>query len=293
MEDNFFLSLVSTDSISTFKTNSCSNFTNILPQELKLNEGSWSVAVAECSYTSSFFNVLESCGFALFDHSFYHSKDNTWGEIYDCKLQPSYFDDPALLCNVLNKLVDDLQIKRLKDKKLFTYDIHTKKFTINTENLLITLIIKGQLLDLCGLETRHFVKNQVAFIGLSKNGDYYIYNKKKRYYHNKEISWKADSPGGRCPFVSQMIIVNSFLISSNIVKDTIYGSKFSNVLRTVPIEGPQGRRVVKEFTNFLYFPVKSSCFQIINIKVVDFRGLPIMFLEGNFSIVLHFKKMSK
>ena len=291
MDDDFYVQLISTDSLGTFKDNSASHFTNILPHQLEFNDdGRWSVAVTEVNYTSSFYNVTKSCGFALFDFDYFWSGKNLYGRMYDCLLPPGYYDDPSILCQLLNDLVDALQIKKLENKKLFVYDKYAKKFSLDVQNLFICMICKGQLIDILGLEMRHYVKYQAAFIGMSKDPEYFVKNGKKLFFKNKEIHWTSDAPGGRAPFVSQMLTINSFLISSNIVRDTIFGSTFSNVMRTCPIDGPQGSRIVKEFSKRMYLPVKASTIQYVTISISDYLGNPIDFLEGNFAVVLHFKR---
>ena len=291
MDDDFYVQLISTDSLGTFKDNSASHFTNILPHQLEFNDdGRWSVAVTKVNYTSSFYNVTKSCGFALFDFDYFWSGKNLYGRMYDCLLPPGYYDDPSILCQLLNDLVDALQIKKLENKKLFVYDKYAKKFSLDVQNLFICMICKGQLIDILGLEMRHYVKYQAAFIGMSKDPEYFVKNGKKLFFKNKEIHWTSDAPGGRAPFVSQMLTINSFLISSNIVRDTIFGSTFSNVMRTCPIDGPQGSRIVKEFSKRMYLPVKASTIQYVTISISDYLGNPIDFLEGNFAVVLHFKR---
>ena len=291
MDKDFYIQLISTDSIETFKDNSASQFTNIMPHQLELNDGTWSVAVSEVSYTSSFYNVTESCGFAIFDFEFHWTEKDLYGSIHDCLIPAGYYDDPVVLCKLLNDLVDNLKIKKLENKKLFTYDKHPKKFTLHVEdNMYICLIVKGQLIDILGLETRHYSKYQVAFIGKSKDKHYFVKNGKKYYFKNQELSWTSDASGGKAPYVSQMLTINSFLISSNLIRDTIFGSSFSNVMRTCPISGPQGSRIVKEFNKRMYFPVKASTFAFVTVSITDYLGNPINFLEGNLAIVLHFKQ---
>ena len=286
--DSFFVQLASTDSLDVYPLNSCSKFSNCLPCELTFT-GEWEVALVEVQYTSSFLNIDSTCAFGLFWFD-YKYPDGKYGKLYDLKVPPCYIDDPSILCDFLNSLVKELEIEELKDIILFSYNKYTKKFTLNTENLEICLLIKGQLIDLIGLEIRNYKPHQLAFIGKSKDKQFYFKGKEKRYFKNQVTSWKSDADGGIAPFVSQMIIVNSFIVSSSIVRDSIFGSQFSSVLRTCAIQGPAGSRVVKEFLMPHYRPLKPTSLNAIDIMITDYKGKNLDFLESNVNVVLHFVK---
>ena len=227
----------------------------------------------------------------MYDFEFYWSDIDRYGKLYDLKIPAGYYDNPVLLCDYLNDLIEKLNIDKLKSKQLFQYNKITKKFTIDVKDLYITLIIKGQLIDLLGLELRVYKEYQASFLGLPKEKTFYMYDGKIRYFKNQEIEWQTDSlDGGTCPFVSQMVTVSSFLIYTNIISDVIMGNNYAKCLRNCAIDGQPGTRVVKVFQKRMYLPVGLSNIHAISITINDFQGRPMNFLEGNVSVVLHFRK---
>ena len=122
-----------------------------------------------------------------------------------------------------------------------------------------------------------------------------MYNKKKRYFKNKRQSWISDSEqGGTSPFVAQMTSVSAFLVYVDFVKDVIYGSNFSNVIRTAAIRGSNnGERIVDCFVKRMYVPLKFNQFNSITVEILDFRSRPLEFQEGNTSLTFHFRPKSQ
>ena len=79
--------------------------------------------------------------------------------------------------------------------------------------------------------------------------------------------------GGKAPFCAQMTTVTAFLVYVNFVKDVIFGSKFSNILRTVAVRGlNSGERVVECFNKRMYVPLKYNTFN----KKLSFFILPFL-----------------
>ena len=210
------------------------------------------------------------------------------------KIPPGNYKNPETVCEFLNKLVDNANIPRLKNKQLFTYNQYTQKFSLNVKDLYVTLLVKGSLIDILGLERRHAVSNQIAYIGKSKDKHFYMYKDEKtpRYFKNQIRSWHSDAEqGGRAPFCAQMTTVTAFLVYVDFVKDVIFGSKFSNILRTVAVRGLNGgERVVECFNKRMYVPLKYNTFNSISVQIRDFQNNHIGFNSGNLCLTFHFRK---
>ena len=202
------------------------------------------------------------------------------------------YDTPEKLTEILNQLTTALEIPRLKNKKLFSFDQINKKFSLTVHDLWITLIIKKQLVNILGLQLKHYIPSQVAFIGLSKSGDFFEKDKVKYMYKEPELTWETDDKnGGECPFSAQMVTVSSFLVYSNIVKKSLIGSTYTNSLRHVSIKGNYGEQIIETFNNRFYYPVISSTVPYIEISIRSIGGEPINFQSGSFFVLLHFRKV--
>ena len=303
INESFYVHVVSTDSLNTYPDNQGSRFTNTLPTDITFADVTkYECSLAEISYNSNFNNISDDCAFALFDFFYLYSDTNEYGKLYNIQIPPGNYQSAQVVCDFLNSLVDDLNISRLKNKKLFSYNTYTRKFDLNVDGLYLTILVKGSLIDILGLERRQALPNQIGFIGKSKAKEYYYYPEnpkpkevpEKRYFKNRRQSWDSDSVhGGTSPFVAQMTCVSAFLVYVDFIKDVIYGSKFSNVIRTVAIRGGNnGERIVDSFIKRIYVPIKFNQFNSINVEIRDFQSRPLEFLSGNVSCTFHIRPKS-
>lgn len=202
------------------------------------------------------------------------------------------YDTPEMLTNTLNELTEALNIPRLKDKKLFSFDQVNKKFTLTVHDLWITMMVKKKLVNILGLQLKHYIPSQVAFIGLSKSGDYFEKDGVKYMYKEPELTWETDDKdGGECPYAAQMVTVSSFLVYSNIVKKSLIGSTYTNSLRHVSLKGSYGEQIIETFNNRFYYPVISSTVPYIEISIRSIGGEIVKFQSGSFYVLLHFRKI--
>ena len=298
-EESFYVHLCSTDSVATYPTNSCSNFTNLLAKPIDLSRG-YEVAVIEMQYTNSLYNVTANSNFGLFD--FLHewkttensAENSLWGQLHNANVPEGQYDDVEDFCDILNRLVDQMNIDRLKGYKIFTYDKISKKFHINVANKFLTIIVKDHLINILGLAKKESTLYQVAIIGKSKDAKSYVYEGHIRYFKNQNDHWKSDSEtGGVAFFPSQMVIVSSLLLYSPILADVMFGSSFVRLLRVVPVTGKSNERIVHSFERPIYLPVKESFLSYIGIEIRDYSGQPVNFLTDNIYLLLHFRLIKR
>ena len=95
----FTIELVSNLSAQLFPDNTLSSFTNLLPEQMKL-EGQWEVAISEKSYPSMYQNVTEG-KFSFFD------SNKTFGSSENSYLEPGQY--PSITDNVeaMNTLIQE------------------------------------------------------------------------------------------------------------------------------------------------------------------------------------------
>ena len=179
--NDFYISLISTDSLALYPNNTTCDFSNLLAYPLNFDDVTkWQVSLCQVGYTSSVFNVESEAALTIFDFLYewkMPGAESTYGRFYDLKILPGSYLDPQDLADQLNELTNALNIPRLMNKKLFSFDQHSKKFTLIVHDLWITMIVKKQLVNILGLQLKHYIPNQVAFIGKSKEGPSFVKNK--------------------------------------------------------------------------------------------------------------------
>ena len=297
-DKSFYIHLCSTDSMKTYLKNTSNNFVNLLCKPLELSEG-FEVGLVEMQYTNNIFNVTKNSNFALFDFLYEwksETEDKTtyWGRLYDAKVPEGQYDDVEDFCDILNRLVENMNIERLKGFKIFTYDKISKKFHINVENKYLTMIAKDHLINILGLAKKESTLNGVAIIGKSKQAKSYVYEGQERFFKNQTDHWKSDAEqGGVAAFPSQLVIVSSLLVYSPIIADTMFGSTFVRLLRIVPVTGKSNERIVHSFDNPIYYPVRETSISYIAIEIRDYSGQPVDFLTDNIYLLLHFRPIKK
>lgn len=295
-QNSFYLHVASTDSLGTYPENSGAKFTNVLPTDISFPDVTqFEVALSEISYNSNFYNIDDDCAFGIFDFQYQWPKTDLYGKLWDLKLASGFYKTPETVCKVLNDLVSSLNIDRFRDVKLFSYNEITRKFELNVEELYVTILVKGSLIDILGLERRVYVRHQIAYIGKSKDLQFYLYEGEKRFFKNQRRSWVSDAEkGGIAPFVAQMTSVSAFLVYADLVKDVMFGSTFSNVIKTLGIKGTNnGERIVDSFLKRMYVPLKFNTFNTISVRILDFRQRPIEFKSGNVTATFHFRRKSQ
>ena len=313
MEKSLYLSLCSTDSLETFSKNTCDTFTNVLPQTLRFTRP-MEISLCELHYTNTINTITKDCSLAIFDFLYKWPADRQtdartdgpteggptvrqtdgskaeYGRLYDLKLPDGFYTSVEQLCLKLNQLVANLNITRLKNVQLFTYDSVKRRFSINVKDLWLCVVCKAALIDVLGLESRHFVPHQVCFIGLSKNLKFYVFQGEKRFFRNQTQEWVSDSvDGGLCPYVANLNVKNTMLVYISCIKDQIFGSTFTNLLRTIPLSDKENARIVHSFDSRIYLPLKSDNLSSITVTIRDFNAQKLNFLSDNIYLLLHIR----
>ena len=94
-----------------------------------------------------------------------------------------------------------------------------------------------------------------------------------------------------------MTYVNDYkniYVYTNIVKPTIMGDYFANILRIVaiPDDVPTGAQIAQQYDKVHYYPLDSNEFETVEIAIKDSQGLPVAFNSGSVIVTLHFRRHS-
>ena len=207
-------------------------------------------------------------------------------------MKSGYYETAEKLVLSLNKAVKMCGIKRLKGKKMFTYDSVQQKFSIDQiKDNYLTVIIKGFSISLLGLDvksendSKHFV-----IVGKSKLKKYYYFKGEKRYFNNNSLRWRSDSGfGGTAPYIPVLNFLDSISVDCDLLSPYIFGNAYCQILKTFEVNHTDGpRQIVKEFNFPVYHELKTRSIHSIRIISRDSFGKPVKFSQGKIVVHLHF-----
>ena len=161
-----------------------------------------------------------------------------------------------------------------------------------------TVMIKGRLLNLLGVETREASDAQNVKIGIPKDGMFYevpfkdksIPPVRRWYLDTKWHFTTVDEKIGKFAHAAQLTTLNNMVVYASHISSQVYGNSFANVLRVIPIKANQytGQQVVVEFKNPHYLRCQQSYIKNIHILIKDIAGSDLKFRQGSVRIKLHF-----
>ena len=327
-----YVDLLSTASLDLYPENKGSFFTNKLVAPQQLPDNAY-VALEEIGYINTFYNVKnDSSSLTIFDmfHEFPpHSEENdndypTYGAFQNCLLREGLYGSMQELCDMLNDVIRDSGVSQVKDKTIFTFDPRTMKFSYNLEGLWLSLWLRGDLLNMMGVEYVPATYSQYVVLGKSKMGEFYEIPESeipkpnessspsylsrpilwpqpsrdegvkliKRRYRHPQLWWRANSKAAKdtFEFVAQLTLVNSFLVYIDCIDSQITGDSYSDALRTVAIKGNEkpGTSVVTHFNKPYFLRVNKRFIPTITIEIRDLAGNFIDFKQGLVRVKLRF-----
>ena len=293
------------DPEENFNPNS-NNFTTLLVHPIYNMRKNMKVALLSYTYTNLYYNYEEGIdSIVIFDFLHYYppyvppnlTHLKKYGKSHKLDIKSGFYETPEEFLTAVEIAVEKCNIPRLKGKKLFTFDKHTRKFSVNyLENNYLAVLFRGYTVVIFGvnISTENAKKNYVV-LGKSKLKRYYYYpNEKvgvKRYFFSNVRRWKTDSPnGGEANYSPVMSSMDRISVHSNIVLPIINGSEYTQILRYFELDHkkPKGKRITVEFSFPIYVELKSESITTIQILTKDSYGLPVHFLQGDVSIHLHF-----
>ena len=240
---SFYVTLVSGSSQHLYP-NTASKFTNNLVSPLALEEGV-EFGICEISYIRNMNNIDITDGWAgsVFDHLYENNiqsngvKSTMYGKYFPLKIKSGIYESHEEICDCMNAIIQ-LNIPRLKNIKVFSYDKTIRRYKINAKKYYLTISVRKDFSRIIGAGDRPIR------IGLSKNGGSYKYGGKVRKYLDSTKTWIARSDGVR-KYAGDLKRIDTFLIYSNLVSEQYTGDTFSNLLRMCPVHGKDNQRVVE------------------------------------------------
>ncbi len=262
-ESDFYLTLPSNASTYLYPDNSVNDFRTQLPHEIRLKGKKWEAALAEFTYPLNSLTIRDGGAEnnnLFIVKTFVHEGEPTESEQF--KITAGVYETiESIIAQIDSRLEKTVQAKNIT----LRYDPQRRrvKYTIPKG---LWLIFYGDLATALGFEP--YLKVGSTAIGDKNEGRY--------------------APKFASVFNGRDLIY----IYSDVIEAHVVGNSLVPLLRTVSPEGESKRDTrTKEFLIQRYYPVRTSKFSEISIKITDQLGKLFPFeTDGRSIIVLHFRK---
>lgn len=272
--DHFTVTLPSND--TSFEDNTIGSFEVSLPSRISL-DGVWEVGVQGISYTKSWFNVTKDSKVRII-------KDDGSSYVSTNLFRAGYYSNEESIIKQINYCLEGIySYLRKKDTTLpmiefnpTTRRVHVTNGKCSTGYLYLEL--EEELSEILGLKYNY------------EREFYDVIGSKPEETQIQQIRIKGTANSFRHYDLSGGI--RSIFLYSNIVSNSIVGSKYTSLLKVVPIP-PKikfGEQVDIDFNPIEYQPVNTNALQDISLSLFDDTGKQIPFKFGRTIVKLHFKK---
>ena len=290
MENNFYIYLPSNIDTNEFPQNVTSHFVTPLPKSLDLSD-EWSVGLYEITYPKSWYNIpfhpSNQRTIVLYANNYiFHSNP------------PESFADVEKLPMVVK--TGQIPFGNYKNVDELIEEINTiikpnVEFKIDQTNLRPTLNIPfGTSLIMSKWLSK------LLRLPIQNEGDDTIPRDLQRCTGGepttlldfKKMAAK-EPPTRTITAVSTPtldIFTKNLFIYTNIVRHTIVGNNFIQLLRVVHVNGDYGQNINVNYINPQYIKLNTDSIKHVEIRMCDDQGELIKFEYGRVIVVLHFKK---
>ena len=90
--------------------------------------------------------------------------------------------------------------------------------------------------------------------------------------------------------------ISELYIYTNIIRESFVGNKKAQLLRVIPVDKPTDKKIIINksisFNPILFYPLRSTTFDLIEIQIRDSTGNLIKFESGKVIITLMFKEIN-
>jgi hypothetical protein len=265
----FYVTLPSNACMTTFPTNTVSNYTTRLPSPLELS-GQWEVGLVEIIYPRTWYNVLKG--------ECYIDILNERGENHiRLPMQEGYYSSA-------NEIIDT--IKAILRGAVEGIDIgmgDTKtKVVINLERK-TGVTLEGIDIGLAD-RTRKVNVNLSRNIGLRLSPELaHILG-----FEKTKLGSGRQHIGVSAADVNRAY--TSLFVYCDLVQESIVGDTKAPLLRTLNVEGQYGDIVQKIYNNPIYVPLQKTHFDTVEINIKTENGQPVPFMSGKAIVTLHFRR---
>jgi hypothetical protein len=291
--------------MNIYANNTVASYKIQLPERIEL-EGSWLVALAECTFPVTWYTVPEQQYFRVCSYSG-PTKDGTYVDIGEGNMEvpAGYYQSPKDLIESMQQVWKNYW----NQYKLHDSNIVTAVDQASVKHVDVGTYVNPQFRHLVirpDDETAPDVMPDSLKMSLDVHNNtakFVLYNEA---YELKFSNYLAEILGinkytvpvtnvGKKVYISDVPVDlhrgnHSMFVYCSVVSDSIVGDKRVPLLRSFPISDKKHGIASERFTRLQYIPVKSNHFDSIEVELRNEIGQLIPFNFGHSSCVLHFKR---
>lgn len=272
--DHFTITVPSND--NSLEDNTIGSFEISLPSRLDL-VGRWEVGVQGISYTKSWFNVTKDSKLKIL-------RDDGASYVSPRLIKAGHYPNESALVGAIADSLDGMwSYFRRKETTLPAIEFNhiTRRVHITTgknSNFILYLELEEELSEILGLKYDY-------------ESEYYdVIEATPDEIKIQHLRIKGEANSFRHYDLSAG--VRSIFLYSNIVSNSIVGSKLTSLLKVVPIpsEAHFGDQINLDFNPIEYQKLNTNTLQDISIALFDDTGSQIPFKFGRTIVKLHFRQ---
>ena len=257
--NNFYLTLLSDSSLSTFSKNSKCDFKVKLDHSVQIEKDNWEVGLVEVITPTEVNNITKENNYAILRFS----DRKMCEEIDNCTNNGFYIDQKLY--------------KKFKKTINFQYGL-----TLKNSNAIIT-ISYGENSARVKLDVQDPTKVKIIFpkaiaeiLGVDRNYfDKPVANEKYIFRYGVDLNTK----------------IHQLYIYSDLASYTFIGDVTAPILRVLPFESKrENNHLHQEFVNVHYVPVAKSFIDQVHISIKGDTGENVPFISGKTLVKLHFRQ---
>ena len=270
--NNFYLTLLSDSSLSTFSKNTQCDFKVKLDHSIQIEKDNWEVGLVEVITPTEVNNITKENNYVILrftDRKMCEDIDNCtkYDSYVDRKIyiQNGYYASPRHLVEEIQKSINfryGLTLKNSNATISITYGENSARVKLDVQDpTKVQIIFPKAIAEILGVDRNYFDKP--------------LGNEKYIFRYGVDLNTK----------------IHQLYIYSDLASYTFIGDVTAPILRVLPFESKrENNHLHQEFVNVHYVPVAKSFINQVHISIKGDTGENVPFISGKTLVKLHFRQ---
>ena len=270
--NNFYLTLLSDCSLSTFSKNTQCDFKVKLDHSIQIEKDNWEVGLVEVITPTEVNNITKENNYVILrftDRKMCEDIDNCtkYVSYVDQKIyiQNGYYASPRHLVEEIQKSINfryGLTLKNSNATITISYGENSARVKLDVQDpTKVQIIFPKAIAEILGVDRNYFDKP--------------LGNEKYIFRYGVDLNTK----------------IHQLYIYSDLASYTFIGDVTAPILRVLPFESKrENNHLHQEFVNVHYVPVAKSFIDQVHISIKGDTGENVPFISGKTLVKLHFRQ---
>ena len=270
--NNFYLTLLSDSSLSTFSKNTQCDFKVKLDHSIQIEKDNWEVGLVEVITPTEVNNITKENNYVILrftDRKMCEDIDNCtkYVSYVDQKIyiQNGYYASPRHLVEEIQKIINfryGLTLKNSNATITISYGENSARVKLDVQDpTKVQIIFPKAIAEILGVDRNYFDKP--------------VGNEKYIFRYGVDLNTK----------------IHQLYIYSDLASYTFIGDVTAPILRVLPFESKrENNHLHQECVNVHYVPVAKSFIDQVHISIKGDTGENVPFISGKTLVKLHFRQ---